>query len=256
MELSHWRQSVLFCYRPGDMQKQELTEAAIRALHSSAVFSLLPEASIEKLAQFAKFEKFRQPTLIVAAGEPTKVLRYVLKGYIAARAYASDSMETELIPIQTGGFSVWIGTFTSAPIVQDYWTSADTELISFPNEKILEEADKYPLVYKQALEQIAHRFQLVLKWVWNSSQMDRHKRLAQHLLLYSSLKEVEDVIRIKVAQETLAKSLGCSRQTLNRQLRVLECNGLLEIGYREIIIRDRDALENFCKEPMNTDLEP
>ena len=131
-------------------------------------------------------------------------------------------------------------------MVQDYWTAADTELITFPNNKMVEEADAYPLVYKQALEEIAHRFQLMLKWVWNSNQTDRHKRLAQHLLLYSSLKGFEQEIKIRVAQETLAKSLGCSRQTLNRQLRALEDIGLIQIRYREIVVKDRHELEAFC----------
>lgn len=247
LKLSHARQLDFFLSTGLDMRKDELVEAAIKALRSSSVFSPLPDASIEKLAHYAKFEKFPQPTLIVSAGEPTKVLRFVLRGYIAARAYASDSMETELIPIQPGGFSVWIGTFTSAPIVQDYWTSAGTELIAFPNEKILEEADRYPLIYKYALEHIAHRFQLVLKWVWNSKQVDGLKRVGQHLLLYASARaSYDDVIRIEVSQETLAKSLGCSRQTLNRQLRTLEELGVIEIGYREIIVRQRAVLEAFC----------
>lgn len=49
-------------------------------------------------------------------------------------------------------------------------------------------------------------------------------------------------ILISLSQEELSKLLVSSRQQLNRTLKELECEGLLELGYGGIYVRDLESL--------------
>jgi CRP/FNR family cyclic AMP-dependent transcriptional regulator len=53
---------------------------------------------------------------------------------------------------------------------------------------------------------------------------------------------------LKVSQESLAQQLGVSRQSVNRQLKLWESEGLLTLQYRAIVIVDLQKLENATRE--------
>ena len=228
------------------MADRTLVSEARAALMSNSVFSSLPEEALDRLAAFARRETYDRPTLLVRGGEHITVLRYVVKGHIVARASREGGEAAELIPIYPGQFATWIGTFAEKPVLQDYWTSSKAEFIAFPNDKVLETADRFPMIYKVLLGEVAGRFQTVLKWVWNTSLSDGPARLGAQLLLYAAAASDDSNIEILASQESLARTLGWSRQTLNRQLRALEAEGLVEISYRQILITDRQALAVFA----------
>jgi CRP-like cAMP-binding protein len=228
------------------MADRSLVHEARTALKSNSVFAGLPEEAIGRLAVFARRESYDSPTLLVRGGEHVTALRYVVKGHMVARASREGGEAAELIPIYPGQFATWIGTFAHRPVLQDYWTSSRAEFIAFPNEKVLETADRFPMIYKVLLGEVAGRFQTVLKWVWNTNLSDGPARLGAQLLLYAAAAPDDSAVEILASQESLARALGLSRQTLNRQLQVLEAEGLVEISYRQIVITDRQALAAYA----------
>ena len=219
------------------MADRTLVHEARAALMSNSVFAGLPEEAIGRLAAFARRESYASPTLLVRGGEYITALRYVVKGHIVARASREGGEAAELIPIYPGQFATWIGTFAHRPVLQDYWTSARAEFIAFPNEKVLETADRFPMIYKVLLGEVAGR---------NTNLSDGPARLGAQLLLYAAAAPDDSPIEILASQESLARALGLSRQTLNRQLQVLEAEGLVEISYRQIVITDRHALAAYA----------
>ena len=51
---------------------------------------------------------------------------------------------------------------------------------------------------------------------------------------------------IRVTQETLCRLLGCSRPTVNQQLKRLERGGLIRMDYGRVEIVDKAGLLEIC----------
>jgi CRP-like cAMP-binding protein len=48
-----------------------------------------------------------------------------------------------------------------------------------------------------------------------------------------------------VSQQEMSSIVGASRENVNKQLRIWQRAGLLELGKRRIVIRDLDALKGL-----------
>ncbi len=57
---------------------------------------------------------------------------------------------------------------------------------------------------------------------------------------------------VEVSQETLARMLSCSRQTVNQVLRQLETDGLVRIAYGGIEVLDLDGLRRVARDSTLT----
>lgn len=231
------------------MDARRTLAIAQTALENSPVFQKLPGDVLAKLAGTGRYEYFRQPTLIQAEGEMAGHLRYVISGHIIAKASSRDGSEAELIPITTGQWSSWIGTYGKDPMVQNYWSSADASFIAFPSDQVRKLTLQHSLIFPPMLDEIGGRFRTVLKWIWNTSLNKNEVMMARHLLLISGAAAGETNVSIISSQDSLARMLGLSRQTLSRHLKALEEHGLIAIGYRTLTIRSVQALREFAGHP-------
>lgn len=55
------------------------------------------------------------------------------------------------------------------------------------------------------------------------------------------------VIDLHLSQETLADTVGVSRQSLNRALKALELKGVVSVGYGAVTVLDPKALKALAR---------
>jgi len=67
-------------------------------------------------------------------------------------------------------------------------------------------------------------------------------RLANRLASLIKFLGVEDGLCLKLSQEKIAQQLGVSRQSVNRQLKIWEAEGLLVVRYSAVTILDLQKL--------------
>jgi CRP-like cAMP-binding protein len=232
------------------MDADQVRAIARTALHSCPVFRILPKEVIEQLAQIAGQEHYDEPTLIMERGKRATSLRYTVAGHMVGKTHDPDGHEVELIPYGVGQWMTWLGTFSGGPMVQDYWASAGATFIAFPNERLLEITNPYPIIYRPMLDEVGQRFRTALDWIWTTNLSVTEVRAARHLLILCHEFEPSPRMEIAVSQDSLARTLGLSRQTLSRLLKGLEERGFLEIGYRTLRIIDLDGLRAFARDPL------
>jgi CRP-like cAMP-binding protein len=82
-------------------------------------------------------------------------------------------------------------------------------------------------------------------------------RLAQRLvgLAHAHGRESGDrvIIDLHLSQESLAETVGVSRQSLNRALKALESKGMVSLGYSALTILDIAALKSLARPRMLSD---
>lgn len=232
------------------MDADHVKAVARTALRSCSVFRGLPSDVVEQLAQIANREHYDEPTLIIERGVPAVSLRYIVAGHIVGKTHDPDGHEVELIPYGIGQWITWLGTFTNGPMVQDYWSSANATFIAFPNERLLELTSPYPVIFRHILDEVGQRFRTALDWIWTTNLSVTEVRVARHLLILCREFESSPRMEIAVSQDSLARTLGLSRQTLSRLLKELEQRGFLEIGYRTLKILDSNGLRAFAWGPL------
>ena len=59
----------------------------------------------------------------------------------------------------------------------------------------------------------------------------------------------QQTIRIRLTQEDLGALLGVTRQSISKELRLLELEGVLRVGYGKLMVTDQDALGRVADEP-------
>lgn len=105
--------------------------------------------------------------------------------------------------------------------------------------------DTYPVIAKQLNVMLCRRLRMAWLMREESSSLTMHQCLARaiHRLSYSHGHECENRGRyIAFSQEELGRMLGVSRQSINKGLKLLVDEQLIEHSYGKIYIKDIDAL--------------
>jgi CRP-like cAMP-binding protein len=93
------------------------------------------------------------------------------------------------------------------------------------------------------------QYRRAVDYIVNMSHEPLPVRTAQLLCrLAGHSRKTQDghVIDVKLSQADMAATLNVSRQTLNKQLKQLEADGLIAVAYTQITIRRRAALERLA----------
>jgi CRP-like cAMP-binding protein len=92
------------------------------------------------------------------------------------------------------------------------------------------------------LRELSRRLRRVDEKVGSLVLLDVNGRVAQLLLELADEEGGERITR-KLTHHTIAQMIGSSRETVSRTMRELVDKGLIEVSRKDIVIRDRGALE-------------
>jgi CRP-like cAMP-binding protein len=219
---------------------------ALSAIGKSRVFGEIPFSAQKKLAASARLETYRTRSLLQAAGEPVRHLRFVVAGQLdfVARNVMGD--EVTIGAIGRGGWATWLAVFDSKPPVDDFYSARNAQFLTFPAADVRKTAQAYPHIYARMIEEIGVRFRNVIEWLEQSTILDTECRIAK-LLQLAARQSSRNVARVEVSQEQLARLARCSRQTVNAALKSLEAEGLIVVGYRRIDTVSNRAIDAFIE---------
>ncbi|KPW94571.1 hypothetical protein ALO75_101915 [Pseudomonas syringae pv. coryli] len=88
---------------------------------------------------------------------------------------------------------------------------------------------------------------MALEWAGNTILNPLPVRLANRLIALVKRPGIEEAAYLKISQENIAQQLGVSRQSVNRQLKMWETEGLLVVRYGAVTILDLQKLSNAAR---------
>lgn len=98
---------------------------------------------------------------------------------------------------------------------------------------------------------VCEQYRRAMDYIVTTADLPLPVRLAQRLvgLAHGHGRREDGGVRIalRLPQETLADTVGVSRQTLNKLLKAMERQGLVAVGYGAITIRDSAGLEALAR---------
>lgn len=131
----------------------------------------------------------------------------------------------------------------------------DTEALLLGRETLSRLTAAHPAVGVALTEQVTRQTRGVQERLAGLVFMEVSQRLAQALL---TLAEREGhwpeggplALRERVSHQDLAHMVGSTRETITKLLGDFRARGLLDLGYRRIILTDRAGLQAAAREPL------
>lgn len=133
--------------------------------------------------------------------------------------------------------------FTNLPRTHDISAVGRTTILEVPAPRFLSMCAEDPAYMQVLLQTTLMRSHLVLEMLHAVRSLPLLLRVAKYLLILAPGGPATPVLRFR--QSDLASTLGLSRASLNRALGMLEEAALIDRGYGQITIRDRDRLAQW-----------
>jgi CRP/FNR family cyclic AMP-dependent transcriptional regulator len=101
-------------------------------------------------------------------------------------------------------------------------------------------------LWASLLSEINQRYRFALEQIEEQAFSPLRLRLMRALLVlvdaYGIQQDEGTVIQLRLAQDHLGNLLGVSRQSINKVIKGLESEGVIQMHYRRVIVRDVEAL--------------
>lgn len=134
-----------------------------------------------------------------------------------------------------------IAMFRSSDYLSSARAAGEVRALRFLREVLLPELARHPAI--------------CLRWlVAGLEQLEKAQRRIINLMHRSVLAQVADLLadeaekrhQLLLSQGDIATLLGVSRQSVNEAIATLRSKGLVETGYRRVVVIDREALKELA----------
>jgi len=229
-------------------------QARRRALESNQWFGPLPSEAREAFAQASSVRTYASGELIAVRGTSPEGVALVLRGAIRDATLTSDGREIVYSLVQRG--SVWglVAALDGLGAVHDTRAHRRTEVVLIPRSRFLQVLDADPALYRHFAQILCYRLRKAYSAVDEFALVPLRQRLARQLCTLAVAEAGAEAnrddasgARLRLTQSEIAVMLGAARPSVNRELKRMQDEGLLELGYRGLTVRQYARLRDLCE---------
>ena len=184
----------------------------------------------------------KQEALYVRGAKPDAIY-CIESGAIQLSTSSRMGRESVLGVVEPGR---WFGELTlliDAPRTHDAKAQTETDLLTVSLDSVQAVVFHHPAHLLELLRLVCRRYKWAIERMDASVLQPLPVRLA-HLLMAQaqafSQQQAPLPLELKLSQENLGQMLGASRQSINRQLKLWESEGVLRVTYGRITLLDPD----------------
>ncbi|MBU1374471.1 MAG: Crp/Fnr family transcriptional regulator [Alphaproteobacteria bacterium] len=207
--------------------------------HSDPWFSGLDPTRRAALLARARASRAPVGSRVYGIGDPPDGLWSVDEGEVRLMSYPALGMESVSLILGPGAWFGELSVIDGGPRPHDAVVAKPARLLHVPLAAIEQAAQQYPLLYRDLGTLICVRQRSALSFMGHSIAQPISVRLARTL---AGAARASGGPELQVRQEDLAAMIGVSRQTVNRELKVLARAGAVALAYGRITILDVQRL--------------
>lgn len=220
----------------------------LKLLSSNRWFAALSSELQEAMVNESTLVHLRRGEMLYRRGDHPNSMYGVVSGALKLSTLRSDGKEAVLAVIETAVWFAESSLVNDAPRPHDAIAMRDTEVLTLPRTSF--NALMKKLEFAQAISLLlASRVRLLYGALEAATLSSVQVRIVHRLLMLAhgdAAIEPDIRPRIPVSQEALSMMLGITRQTLGIELKLLEEQGAIRIGYRYIDILSEEQLRRIC----------
>ncbi len=206
------------------------------------LFSQLEPAELERVTEISRERTYPRNSVILFEDDPGDALYVVAEGQVKVVLIGEDGREVILSVLGEGEFFGEMALIDDEPRSAHVIAMEDSTLLVLRREDFQGILKQTPSIALALLRELSRRLRRVDEKVGSLVLLDVNGRVAQ-LLLDLADEAGSNRITRRLTHHTIAQMIGSSRETVSRTMRELVDKGYIEVSRREILIRDRAALE-------------
>jgi CRP/FNR family transcriptional regulator, cyclic AMP receptor protein len=224
------------------------TETMRRQLLSKHfLISTMPERALDELVKFSTVARFEQHRNIFSKGEPGDCLYGILSGRVRIYSISPEGHEITLNVMEAGDLFGEIAILDRRTRTASASAMESTDLLRIHRDHFLPYLKANPDLILRMLSLVCDRLRWASSTIEDAAFLSVPARLAKRLLFLADHhhKPEQRDITVPVSQHDLAKLVGTSRETVNKQLALWRSSGILDTARSAIVIRNCVALRDL-----------
>lgn len=214
---------------------------AVKVLSNVPSFVGLDSNILVAIASIAVRRTYQAGQVVFLEGEPSSGLYVVEQGWLKSVKISTTGREQVIRFVGPGEVFNDLGVFAEGPNRVTVETLETATVWIIERESLLQLTERFPKLSQMIIKNLSHRVLHLMRLVEDLSLRSVQSRLARLLVEMGN----SDVLprRRWSTQAEMAAHLGTVPDVLNRALRSLADEGLIEIDRQKIEILDRQGLE-------------
>lgn len=222
----------------------------LKLFEGHALFGQLTPDDVEALLSHARFEHHRAGDVIFAKGSPGRSMMAVLDGSIRISSTAGGGREVVLAILHAGEIFGEIALLDGGERTADATAMNDCDILVIDHRDFIPFLERRGDLCVKLLRILCRRLRQTDEQVEAALFERLEARVAKALMRLSADEgnggAPKTPVRLRVTQQELAGMVGASRESVNKQLHIWARGGFLELGKRQIVIRDPRVLEDLA----------
>lgn len=195
------------------------------------------------LKELGQVRAYSSGQFLFHARDPAAGLFYVSSGEIRVFKMDEQGKEIEIVRLEPGDFLGEAILFVSDVFPAFAQASRDSEVVFLAKSRLFSRLREDPVLARFFIEILAHKCVVLNRRIEALGLQTVRQRLIQFLLARCSGKQ-DCTVRLDMKKTELARLLGTISETLSRNLKQLQDQGLLQVEGSTIHIRDCTLLRN------------
>ena len=216
-------------------------------LSESFLFNTLSTEELNELATQVKIKNAKPKQVIFHKSEPGKQMFVIADGKVSVSTYSEDGKELSFGILGKGELFGEIALFDNRERTATVTAIEATQLLVVEQQPFIQFIKQNPEVAIKLLAAMATRLRITDQFYEDTAFRQLPGRLAKKLLALAENFGTETgdgiEISIKLSQNDIGKMSGASRESVNKQMRIWEDNGLIRVEKGYITIQQRESLE-------------
>lgn len=223
------------------------------AIAGHALFSSLPEKDRDQLLALGVERRYRDSQLIFQRGDAGNSMMLVLRGQVKINIISEDGKELVFSIIPPGECFGEIALLDGQPRSADAIAMGECGLFVLARSDFIAFLERYPPVAIRLLAVLCGRVRATSDFIERLAFLDLPARLACQLLKLADIYGVATFngtrITGKFSQQDLGHLVAASRESVNKQLRTWQAEGLLRVEHGVITLLQPAALRRLARSP-------
>ena len=216
--------------------------SATAVLQKVPLFSQLAPVDIQRVIEVAREKAYPKNSVILFEDDPGDALFVVASGQVKVVLIGEDGREVILSVLGEGQFFGEMSIIDDEPRSAHVIAMEDSTLVVLRREDFESLLTQSPAIAVALLKEMSRRLRRADEKVGSLVLLDVHGRVAR-LLLDMADEEGGERITRRLTHHTIAQMIGSSRETVSRTMRDLVDKGHIAVSRKDIVIRDRAALD-------------
>jgi CRP-like cAMP-binding protein len=220
------------------------------ALARSAHFRDLSPEDLDCLAELGRVRRLHDGELAGSAGSRNREIWIVLSGSLRMSSVTAAGKEFVYAILGPGGFYGIGSALGSVKTMVDAHAAGAATLIVLDGSQFFALLDERRWLWRHVAKLLHRRLTLALSVIRDISDAPLPQRIVRRLL-GQAMSGGSDIsgdkgVELRVTQTDLGRMLGASRSKVNAELKRLERDRLIKVGYRAITLVDVPRLHELA----------